>query len=75
MRLICLPSSWNAQEGLIPVELQDIDIHATKAELRALITFLASVAEQAKISIDFGDSKPDAQTGIWINVQISDIAS
>jgi len=78
MRLVGLPSSWNAGEGLVPLEIQDIGIHATKDELRALAEFFASVSHHAngtEESIDFGDSKPNAKTGIWFNVHITDNGS
>ena len=74
MRLVGLPNSWNPDEGLIPLDLQDIDIHATRDELRVLANFFAAasqLANDAENSISFGDSKPNAQTGIWFNVHVN----
>lgn len=75
MRIVALPTTWNKAEGLIPLEAQDIDIYATATELDALAAFFTSAASALRetgrcdSSLEFGDSKPDAQTGIWVNIK------
>lgn len=78
MRLVGWPTKYSEEEGLLPIDLQDVDFHGTPEELRALAEFLEKAAdklaeaEKAKqdlnVGIDFGDSKPNPKTGIWVNV-------
>jgi len=76
MRLVGLPTEWNPDEGLIPVDVQDVDIHATTEELQRLADFFgaaaasAATADSSKFSLEFADSKPDAQTGIWVTLHV-----
>ncbi len=78
MRLSGYPSSWTPEEGLVPVDVQDIDVHASPEELRALSKFFAEAAIAMELalsekrdfrrSIDFPDDKPNPQTPICVDV-------
>lgn len=77
MRLVGLPTEWKLEEGLLPLDVQDVDIHATPDELQRLADFFgaaaasAATAESSELSLEFADSKPDAQTGIWVTVHVA----
>ena len=77
MRMVAWPSSWKEDEGLLPVEVQEIDLMGTPEEIRSISMFLAEAArlleadadgKQFECGMDLGDSKSDAKTGIHINV-------
>lgn len=78
MRLTGWATTYSADDGLLPTELQDLDLRASSDELRKLARFLAQAADQLDVAmanksslnlgIDFSDDKPNAQTGIWVNV-------
>lgn len=78
MRIVGWPSNFDKEEGLSPIDLQDVDFLANPDELRALAKFLEQAADKVSqasqenkklnIGIDFSDSKTNPQTGIWINV-------
>ena len=75
MRIVALPTKWNEAEGLVPIDAQDIDVYATATELDALAGLIARAAQTMRetgrcdVSLDFGDSKPNAQTGIWVTIK------
>ncbi len=77
MRVIALPTTWSEEEGLQPIDVQDIDVIVTSSELEALADFFGRAAKTlresglAEASKEFGDSKPNPQTGIWLNVKLS----
>lgn len=77
MRIIALPTKWNEGDGLQPIDVQDIDVIATPAELETLADFFVCAAKTlqesgpADASKEFSDSKPNPQTGIWINVKVT----
>jgi len=74
MRLTCYPTEWDEDEGLSPIEAQDLQITASPEELRALAKFLVESAAILEIQPTsqyhetFGDSKPNPKTGISISV-------
>jgi hypothetical protein len=78
MRFVGWPTKFNTEDGLVPIDVQDIDLYASANEIRTLASFLMGAADQLEhaelkneelnVGIDFGDSKSDAQTGIWINI-------
>ncbi len=78
MRLSGYPSSWSPEEGLVPVDVQDIDVYASPEELRSLSKFFAEAANAMELalaekrdfrrSIDFRDDKPNPQTPICVDV-------
>lgn len=78
MRLVGWPTNYKSEEELLPIDLQDVDLHASPEELVALIAFLEkavgelTTAKKEKldlnVGVDFGDDKPGAETGIWLNV-------
>jgi hypothetical protein len=78
MRIVGYPTEWNEREGLQPIDIQDIQIHASIDELNELSTFLKECAENFKggkseaVSIELSDSKPNPKTGISITVDIND---
>lgn len=83
MRLIGWPTLFDKEQGLLPIDLQDVDVVATSEELRVLAKFLEQAADKISqtkqgdvvksIGIDFSDSKENSQTAIWINV-VQDLA-
>lgn len=76
MRLVSWPSAWDKDKGLLPIEAQEIDFHATAEELQALAQFFTEAAEQATQSpstsfekfIDLKDSKIIETTPICVTV-------
>ena len=76
MRLVGLPTEWKPDEGLFPVDVQDVDIHATPDELQRLADLFCAAATSAatsnssEFSLEFADSKPDAQTGMWVTIHV-----
>ena len=68
---------WKEAEGLLPVEVQDIDIHLSTEELTRLTTFLIIAASKnashsipQELSIDFADSKENPKTGITVTFHV-----
>lgn len=74
MRLTCYPTAFDDEEGLLPIEAQDLQATASPDELRALAGFLREAAAAidlhpgSKAYQEFGDSKPNPQTGIGVMV-------
>ncbi len=74
MRLTCYPTKLDEDEGLLPIEAQDLQITASPEELRTLAAFLSEAATVLELQPDskpyqaFGDSKPNPQTGIGVLV-------
>ena len=77
MRVIALPTTWGKEEGLQAIDIQDIDIIVTSSELEALADFFARAVKTLResgpteASKEFADSKPNPQTGIWLNIKVS----
>ncbi|WP_028451702.1 hypothetical protein [Chitinilyticum aquatile] len=78
MRIVGWSSDFFQEEGLQPIDLTDVDFHATSAELRSMAAFLLDAANrldqafvdgsELNIGIDFAATEADAQTGRWVNV-------
>jgi hypothetical protein len=51
MHLVGWPEEWNNKEGLTPVYLSDIDLHASPEELRALAKFFEKAANKVEVAI------------------------
>lgn len=78
MRLVAWPSTWKEEEGLLPIDVQEIDLIGTPDEIRSIAAFLVDAASQLEassadcdafeIGIDLGDSKPNPQTAVYVNV-------
>jgi hypothetical protein len=78
MRLVGWLIKYNDADDLTPTYLQEIDLHATADELRALALFLNDAANQIEqaqlnnqalnIGIDFDSEVPNAQVGLFVNV-------
>lgn len=76
MRLVAWPSTWDKNEGLLPVETQEIDFHANAIELRGLAKFFAEAADRVEkkeleafeLNVDFADSKTKVTTPICVTV-------
>ena len=72
MRINGYPTEWNEEEGLLPIELQDVVFSANAEELRKLAAFFKEIASEAESpkevrqSIVFGDSKPNPKKVIRI---------
>ena len=50
MRIVGWPTVWKEEEGLLPVEVQDIDIHLNTEELTQLVTYLIAASKNASPS-------------------------
>ena len=78
MKLVGYPTEWNEEEGLLPIDVQDVQFIASVEELNLLSDFFKECAElQARgnlepQSIELGDSKPSPKTGISIIVMAND---
>ncbi|HEY9031297.1 MAG TPA: hypothetical protein VIM93_08040 [Kangiella sp.] len=74
MELIGYPTEFNEEEGLVPIDIQDLQIKASPKELNQLAAFLIKCSKQLERntfddeSIELIDSKPNPKTGIWIQV-------
>ena len=75
MRITVLPSYWEPEKGITPIDAQDVDFQLSIDELEALAAFMLRTAKTwrelgvIEASTEFGDSKPDAQTGIWVTLK------
>ncbi len=78
MRVIGYPTEFKKEEGLQPIDIQDIQIQASIDELVELSTFLNECIHKFKggqlesRSIELGDSKPNPQTGIYFLIEAVD---
>ncbi|MCW8857451.1 MAG: hypothetical protein OQJ95_08820 [Kangiella sp.] len=74
MELIGYPAEFNEEEGLVPIDIQDLQIKASPKELNRLAQFLIECSKQIELntfdneSIELIDSKPNPKTGIWVQV-------
>lgn len=78
MRIVGWPEEPDADGGILPVTIVDVDFHGTPEELRATGQFLLKAAAELDlaesnnsalhISVDLGNSNPRAEVGLSINV-------
>lgn len=74
MQLTGYPREFKEKEGLLPIEVQDLQISGSHEELERLAKFLLECSNKMKIdstvndSIELIDSRPNAKTGVWIQV-------
>ena len=74
MKLTGYKREFSPEEGLLPIEIQDLQITADAEELEALADFLLNCAKELKKhnvineAINLPDSRPDPQTPVWIQV-------
>ncbi len=74
MELTGYKRDFSPGEGLLPIEIQDLQITANAAELEELAEFLHSCAKKLKKekvvneSVQLPDSRPDPQTPVWLQV-------
>jgi hypothetical protein len=76
MRLVGWPTEWNPEEGLLPVEIQDVNFYASAEELKQLASLFLAAAAQADgsaVSNEFSDSKPNPKTGIGVTIHVTDL--
>ena len=76
MKIIGYPTEWNEEEGLLPIEIQDIQIYANEKELKQIAALFDQSAKEYKInnkqSLELKDSKTNPKTGINIMVVSSE---
>lgn len=82
MRLVGWPSQWTEEDGIQPVDLQEVGIHASAKELRELAElFLAAAnnadsnlvnAEITEFNADFPDPKPASGLPLKVTAVIED---
>ena len=76
MRIYGYQSYWNEEEGVVPIDLQDVSFYASADELQRLSELFKDAAVRAReletidLSASFDDSKPNAQTEIGISVYL-----
>lgn len=74
MELTGYKREFSPSEGLLPIEIQDLQIIADEAELEALAEFFQSCAKKLKNekvvneTVQLPDSRPDPQTPVWLQV-------
>jgi hypothetical protein len=78
MRVNGWPRDWKESEGWLPVDLREIDLHASPTELRSLASFLAKAADELEAAsqipgdyrsaVDFVDNEPNAELPIVFEV-------
>lgn len=78
MRIVGWPEESDAEGGIDPVTIVDVDFHGTPEELRAIGNFLLKAAAELEcaqssnsalnIGIELGNSNPSAGVGLAINV-------
>lgn len=78
MRIVGWPEEPDAEGGICPVKIVDVDFHGTPEELRAIGNFLLKAAAELagaqssnsalNIGIKLGNSNPSAGVGLTINV-------
>ncbi len=78
MRVNGWPSIWNESEGWLPVDLREIDLHASPGELRSLASFLERAADELEANLknqegyrsaaDFADDTPNSEMPIVFEV-------
>ena len=65
MKLVGWPSYWKKEEGIIPLDIQEIDFQGSPEELIEISNFLRVAADQLSVSID-------SQRDLDIDLQLSD---
>lgn len=81
MQLTAWPSYPDDGGAILPVETQEIDIHASALELQELAEFFSAAATRAlhkereafEQAVDFGDSKDTNTTPICITVHYTEV--
>jgi hypothetical protein len=78
MRIVGWPEEPDADGGILPVTIVDVDFHGTPEELRAIGEFLLNAAEELAlartanselhIGVELGNSNPSAGVGLSVNV-------
>ncbi len=77
MRIIGFPEEPDEDGGISPVTIVDLNFHGTPEELRVVGEFLLKAAAELdlaqasdlplNLSIDLGNSNPDAEVGILVS--------
>ncbi|RZJ84351.1 MAG: hypothetical protein EOO64_04075 [Massilia sp.] len=78
MRMIGWPEEPDADGGILPVTIVDVDFQGTPEELRTIGEFLLKAAAELDLadannstlylSVDLGNSNPRAEVGLHVNV-------
>ena len=78
MRIVGWPEEPDADGGILPVTIVDVDFQGTPDELRAIGEFLLKAAAELDLaeannsalylSVDLGNSNPRAEVGLSVNV-------
>jgi len=70
MKVLGYPTEWDAQQGLVPLGLSDVQLNGTAEEYEALSAFFREYAENlrsgSKLSAShtLGNDDPAATTGV-----------
>jgi hypothetical protein len=78
MRIVGWPEEPDADGGILPVTIVDVDFQGTPEELRAIGEFLLKAAAEldlaqtnnsvVQLSVDLRNSNPHAEVGLSVNV-------
>jgi len=78
MRIIGWPEQPDADNGILPVTITEVDFHGTPDELRTIGEFLLKAAAELGLAqtgtaavdtgIELSNSNPQATVGVWVNV-------
>jgi len=78
MRIVGWPEEHDADGGILPVTISDVDFHATSEELRLIASFLLKAANELdhaqannsalNVGVELGNANPAAGVGLWVNV-------
>lgn len=78
VHIVGWPEAPDADGGILPVAIVDVDFQGTPEELRAIGEFLLKAAAELDVaktnnsalylSIDLGNSNPRAEVGLHVNV-------
>jgi hypothetical protein len=78
MRIVGWPEQPDAEGGVLPVTIADVDFHGSSDELRLIANFLLKAASELDLAqannleldvgVELGNSNPAAAVGLWVNV-------
>lgn len=78
MRIVGWPEEQDAEGGILPMTIADVDFHGTPEELRLIANFLLKAAgeldlaqannSELNVGVELENSNPAAGVGLWVNV-------
>jgi hypothetical protein len=78
MRIVGWPEDPDADGGIFPVSIADVDFHGTPEEIRSIAALLLRAADELdraqannlelNVGVELENSNSEAGVGIWVNV-------